>query len=220
MANNKPQSTQRYLDIAEIREDTVILKDGTLRAVIMCSSVNFALKAEDEQKALISGYMQFINALKHPLQIVVQSRKLDMDNYMRRLVEAQKKQTNDLLKMQIITYIDYVKELIEIGEIMTKRFYIVVPYNPLGDKTKSFWKRLKEAFRPGNIIKMKKETFKKYKEELDLRLSSVQSNLRSMGLDTVILDTQGLIELYYNVYNPLTSENQRLKDVSSLRVEE
>lgn len=217
---NKAQSTQKYLDMAEIREDTVVLKDGTLRAVIMCSSVNFALKAEDEQKALISGYMQFINSLKHPLQIVIQSRKLDMDNYMRRLVEAQKKQTNDLLKMQIITYIDYVKELIEIGEIMTKRFFIVVPYNPLGDKTKSFWTRLKESFSPGNIVRMKKETFKKYKDELGLRLSSVQSNLRSMGLDTVILDTQGLIELYYNVYNPLTSENERLKDVSSLRVEE
>lgn len=214
------QSTQKYLDIAEIKEDTVVLKDGTLRAVIICSSINFALKSEDEQKALISGYMQFINALRHPLQIVIQSRKLDVDNYMRRLIEAQKKQTNDLLKMQITSYIDYIRELIEIGEIMTKKFFIVVPYNPLGDKTKNFWTRLKELFTPGTSISLRKEKFNKYKEDLNLRISNIQNGLRSMGLDTAVLDTQGLIELYYNVYNPKTSENQRLKDVDKLRIEE
>ncbi len=218
MAANKP-STQKYLDIAEIREDTLILKDGTLRAVILCSSVNFALKSEDEQKALISGYMEFLNSLDHPLQIVIQSRKLDIDNYLRRLREAQKKQTNELLKMQIISYIDYIKQLVEIGEIMTKRFFIVVPFNPLGSKSKNFFDRLKEVFLPGKLIKIKKEKFLQYKQELGLIVANIESSLQGMGLDTVVLDTQGLIELLYNAYNPKTSQNERLKDVSQLGLE-
>jgi len=213
------QSTQKYLDIAEIRENTVILKDGTLRAVIMCSSVNFALKSEDEQKALISGYMEFINALEHPLQIVIQSRRLDIENYIRRLREAQKKQTNELLKMQIIGYMDYINELIEMGEIMTKRFFIVVPFNPLGAKGKSFWNRLKETLTAGKAIKMKREKFLEYKKDLDLLVSNIESNLGGMGLEAVVLDTQGLIELFYNTYNPKTSENQKLKDISQLGIE-
>ena len=139
---------------------------------------------------------------------------------MRRLFEAQKKQTNELLKMQITGYIEYIRELIDIGEIMTKKFFIIVPYNPLGDKNKSFWVRLKESFSPGAIIKLKKEKFMKYKEELDLRISNIQSNLSSMGLDAAVLDTQSLIELYYNVYNPKTSQNQHLKNISELRIEE
>ncbi len=218
MAVTQP-STQKYLDIAEIREDTILLKDGTLRAVILCSSVNFALKSDDEQKALISGYMEFLNALEHPLQIVIQSRRLDIDNYLRRLRDAQKKQTNELLRMQIIGYIDYINELVEIGEIMTKRFFIVVPFNPLGSKSKNFFDRLKEAFSPGKLIKIKRERFLEYKQELGLIVSNIEANLKGMGLDTVVLDTQGLIELLYNAYNPKTSQNQRLKDISQLGIE-
>jgi len=212
-------STQRYLDIAEIREDTVILKDGTLRAVILCSSVNFALKSEEEQNGLIYGYIEFLNSLEHPMQIVIQSRKLDIDGYLRRLREAQKVQTNDLLKLQVAGYIDYIKELIEIGEIMTKKFFIIVPYNPLGDVTKSFWSRLKEVFGARKMIKMKKEKFLDYKEALSLRLNNILSNLKGMGLEAVVLDTQSLIELYYNVYNIKTSQNQKLKDISQLGIE-
>ena len=173
-------STQRYLDIAEIRENTVIMKDGTLRAVIMCSSINFALKSDDEQQALISGYMEFLNSLDHMMQIVVLSRKLDIESYLRRLRDAFKQQANPLLKTQIAGYIEYVQELIQIGEIMTKSFFIIIPYNPLGDKNKGFFDRLKEAFTPGQVVKIKKEKFAKYKEALDLRISNVMSNLNQM----------------------------------------
>lgn len=215
----KAAPTKKYLDISEIREDVVILRDGTLRSVILCASVNFALKSPEEQNALIYGYIEFLNSLDHPMQIVVQSRKLDIEGYLRRLHEAERTQTNDLLKIQISSYIDYINELIEIGEIMTKRFFIIIPYNPLGDKNKNFWIRLTEVFKTGRIIKFKKEKFLKYKEALNLRLMNVQTNLKSMGLDSVILDTQGLIELFYNVYNPKTSQNQRLRDVSELGIE-
>jgi len=211
--------TQKYLDIAEIREDVVILKDGTLRTVILCSSVNFALKSEEEQNALIFGYMEFLNSLEHPMQIVIQSRKLDIDGYLRRLKESLRVQTNELLKVQISGYIDYINQLIEIGEIMTKKFFLIVPYNPMGDKAKSFWSRFKETFRAGQAIKIKKEKLADYKEALSLRVANVQTNLKSMGLDSVVLDTQSLIELYYNVYNPKTSQNQKLRDISQLELE-
>jgi hypothetical protein len=215
-----PVSTQKYLNIAEIKEDVVILKDGTLRAVLLCSSVNFALKSEQEQDALITGYMQFLNALDHPLQIVIQSRKLDIDGYIRRLRDSQKTQTNELLKLQINSYIEFINQLVEIGEIMTKRFFIVIPYNPLGDKAKNFWGRLKEAFSTGDVIKLNKAKFAQYKEALARRVNNIQANLRGMSLESVLLDTSGLIELYYNVYNPKTSQNQKLKDINKLGLEE
>ncbi len=211
-------STQKYLDIAEIKEDTVILKDGTLRAVILCSSINFALKSEDEQNALIGSYMEFLNTLDHPLQIVIQSRKLDVEDYLKRLREAYKKQTNELLRVQIAGYLDYIQELIEIGEIMNKNFFIVIPYNPTGFKAKNFWGRFKETLKSGQLIKLKREKFLEYKEELNLRIANVQSSLKSLGLDTAVLDTQGLIELYYNTYNPKTAQNQKLRDISKLDI--
>jgi hypothetical protein len=212
-------ATQKYLSISEIRDNTVILKDGTLRAVVLCSSINFALKSEEEQNALIYGYIEFLNSLDHPLQIIVQSRKLDIESYIRRLQEAQKVQTNELLKIQIISYIDYINELIEIGEIMTKRFFIVIPYNPMGDKAKNFWQRFKELFEAGQFIKMKKEKFMEYQEALSLRISNVLSGLKGLGLEAVLLDTQSLIELYYNTYNPKTSQNQKLRDISQVGFE-
>lgn len=209
-------STQKYLDLAEIRDNTVIMKDGTLRSVILCSSVNFALKSEAEQNALISSYMEFLNSMDFNLQIVVQSRKLDIEGYINRLKEAQKKQFNDLLRSQINSYLDFINELIEIGEIMTKKFLIIVPYNPMGSKMKGFWQRFTELFRTTQEIGMKKEKFMQYKQELDLRLGNIQGALNSMGLESVILDTQSLIELYYNIYNPKTSQNQKLRDIGQL----
>lgn len=214
-----PNSTQKYLKIAEFRDDLVMMQDGTLRAVMICSSVNFALKGEDEQSALISAYMQFLNSLDYPIQIVIQSRKLDIDNYIRRLKDAEKKLQNELLRNQINGYISYIQQLIEMQEIMTKKFFIIVPFNPLGSKTKSFWQRLTETFFPAQIIKVKKEILAKYKEELSIRISNIQGNLGGMGVESVVLDTQGLIELFYNSYNPTTGQNQKVSDLSQLKLE-
>lgn len=213
------QSTQRYLDIAEIKEDTVILKDGTIRAVVLVSSINFALKSEDEQNALVAAYMDFLNAFDFPFQIVIQSRKLDISSYIQQLRDQGKEQTNELLKIQTQSYISYVKELVELGEIMTKRFFVVVPYFPAGNKRRSFWDRLQDIFTPGGIIRIRRKAFLEYKKELDLRAGHITGMLESMGLKTVRLDTQGLIELYYNAYNPKSSQRQPLGDVTTLQVE-
>lgn len=211
--------TQRFLDISEIREDVAILKDGTLRAVLLVSSVNFALKSVDEQQAIVQAYMQFVNSIDFPIQIVIQSRRMNIDGYTRQLIDQEKKITNDLLKRQIRDYRDFVKQLVNLGDIMQKRFYIVVPLNPTAVQTKGFWQRLQEIFTPTIAMKFAEERFKKEKFDLALRVSQVSGGLGSMSLSAVQLDTQSLIELFYNVYNPDLSEAQPLVDISKLQVD-
>ena len=155
LANKKTKATtQKYLDIAEIKEDVVVMKDGTLRAVLLVSSINFSLKSEDEQNAIIASYISFLNFLEFPLQIVIQSRKLDIDGYLDRLKKIEKEQTNELLHMQTAEYRQYVSELVEIGDIMTKRFYMVVPYNPISDKQRSWFNRFLGIFSVAKTVKL------------------------------------------------------------------
>src|SRR6056297_2183779 len=132
---SKHVSTQELLDIAEIKEDTVVVKDGTVRAVLLISSINFALKSEEEQNAVISSYVGFLNNISTPVQIVIQSRDLKIENYLD-LLKKEKKQTNRLLKLQTTEYIEYIEELVSIGKIMNKKFFLVVPYSPFSDKRK------------------------------------------------------------------------------------
>ncbi|MEI6596836.1 MAG: hypothetical protein WCL13_01315 [bacterium] len=218
--NKITSSTQQYLDIAEFREDTVIMRDGTLRAVLLVASINFALKSEDEQNAIISAYVGFLNNIDFPLQIVIQSRELNIDNYLTFLRQKEKEQTNELLKMQTAEYLQYVSELISLGKIMNKKFYMVVSYNPLSDKQKGFFSRLLESLRPASIIKMKEEKFLKRRHDLNRRVENVIGGLASMGVNAMPLDTQSLIELFYNTYNPETSANQKLVDIKELRIAE
>jgi len=213
-------STQQYLDIAEIRDNTLIMKDSTMRSVIMVSSINFSLKSEDEQNAIISAYVSFLNNIDFPMQIVVQSRELDIEKYLIDLKQKEKEQTNELLKIQITEYIIYIKELISLGKIMNKRFYVVVPYNPLSDKKKGFFSSLTEAFKPASLIKMKREVFIKRRESLSRRVDNVIGGLASVGLKSVELDTQSLIELFYNTYNPTVSSKEKLVDINKLRITE
>lgn len=220
LAKNKINtSTQEYLDIAEIKDDTVIMKDGTLRSVLLVSSINFALKSEDEQNAVIDSYVRFLNNLSFTLQIVIQSRELDINNYLEYLKGKEKEQTNKLLKVQTGEYIEYIKELTSLGKIMNKRFYVIVPYDPATDKHKSFFNSFKDAIRPASTIILKEKIFTRYQEMLARRVDSVSGGLESMGVAVNRLDTQGLIELYYKTYNPETAKNQVLVDVKKLRVD-
>ncbi|MCX7779169.1 MAG: conjugal transfer protein TraC [Patescibacteria group bacterium] len=212
-------STQKYLDISGIRNDCVILRDGTLRAVLLCSSVNFALKSEEEQKAVISAYVNFLNSLDWPIQIVVQSRKLNIAPYLEELKQREKEQTNELLKIQMRDYISYVQELVQLGDIMTRKFFIVVAYNPAGDKSRKFTDRLMDVFRMPSLIRMKREKFERYRAELFKKVDFVISGLSSMGINAVPLDTQSLIELFYNIYNPTESINQKMSKIEELKVE-
>jgi len=220
LASNKiAASTQEYLDIGEIRDDTVIMKDGTLRSVLLVSSINFALKSEDEQNAVIDSYIRFLNNLNFTLQIVIQSRELDINNYIEYLKGKEKEQTNKLLKSQTGEYIDYIKELTSLGKIMNKRFYVIVPYDPATDKHKSFFDSFKDAIRPASMIILKEKIFVAYQEMLNRRVDSVMGGLESMGVAVERLGTQALIELYYKTYNPETAKNQELVDINKLRVD-
>ncbi|MCK5319826.1 TraC family protein [Candidatus Parcubacteria bacterium] len=220
LARNKiASSTEKFLDIAEVKEDAVIMRDGTLRAVILVSSINFALKSEDEQNAIISAYVSFLNNIDFPLQIVIQSRELNIENYIKSLKQKEKEQTNELLKMQTGEYVQYIQELISMSKIMNKRFYVVLAYNPLSDKQKGFFSRFFDVFKPAILIKMKSNIFQRRKVELARRVDNIIAGLGSIGLQSVQLDTQSLLELYYNTYNPATSINQKLVDVNQLRVD-
>ncbi len=212
-------SAQAHLPIAEIKADTVVLKDGTLRSVMLVSSINFALKSDDEQNALISSYVGFLNSLDFPLQIIVQSRRLQIEPYLENLREKEKNQENELLRVQIADYRAFVEELIDIGQIMTKRFYVIVPYDPLTNKRKSWFSRLKEILRPASSVRLKDERFLKRKADLDLRVRHIQGGLQSLGLNAVRLDTQSLIELYYTTYNPDTAFSEPLGKLDDIRVE-
>lgn len=215
----KKVSAQKHLLISEIKQDCVIMKDGTLRAVLMVSSLNFALKNEDEQNAIISAYVSFLNSLEHPLQIVVQSRKLQIKPYLEKLYEQEKNQENELLRTQIADYRSFVSQLVEMGEIMNKQFYVVVPYDPLSNKNKGFWSRFKEVLNPASVIKLKGEKFKQRKNDLDERVRIIESGLTSIGLTSVRLNTQSLIELYFSTYNTDIALTQELAPIEELRVE-
>ena len=212
-------STKKYLDIGEIKGDVVIMKDGTLRAVLLASSINFALKSEEEQKAIISGYVQFLNSLEYPLQIVIQSRRLKVEQYIDSLKKQEKIQTNELLKMQIADYRQFVGELIELGDIMSKKFYIVIPYDPASNSRKGFFDRIKTVISPAVSVRLKEKKFLERKRDLMLRVERVATGLQSMGVQTVQLDTQSLIELYYNAYNPDLHNTQKLAPINKLKVE-
>jgi type IV secretory pathway VirB4 component len=213
-------ATQANLPIAEIKDGVVVLKDGTLRSVILVSSINFALKSEDEQNAIISSYVGFLNSIDFPLQIVVQSRRLQIKPYIEDLIQAEQDQENELLKVQIADYRAFVQELVEIGQIMTKRFYVVVPFDAQSDQQKSFFTRFKEVLRPALTVRLKEELFEKRKYDLDLRVRHVMSGLESIGLQVAQLDTQSLIELYYTTYNPDIAFAEELADIHTLRIEE
>ncbi|MBU2566594.1 hypothetical protein KKG46_03480 [Patescibacteria group bacterium] len=220
LAGAKPGvPAQRYLDLAEIKEDILVLKDGTIRSVLLVSSINFALKSEDEQNAIVQAYMQFLNSLDFPIQVIIQSRRMNIDDYLGRLRDSESKQKNELLRNQISDYRSYIKQLVDLAEIMQKRFYIVVPYDPSTEQQKGFLTRASAVFTPMITIRLTEERFKKNKQALMLRVNNIIAGLQGMSLSAVQLDTQSLIELFYTVYNPELFETQRMTDIEKLQLE-
>lgn len=218
-ATKSTPSTQKYLQIAEIRDDTIIMKDGSIRSVLLVSSINFALKSEDEQNAIISAYVNFLNSMDSPMQILIQSRKLDLEQYLSYLGEAEAKQTNDLLKMQMAEYRQYITELVSLGNIMTKRFYVVVPFEPFSSKSRGFWSRAGDVLSPTSVSNVSQKIFASRQRELFTIVDRVLSGLAGMGLRAQVLDTQALIELFYNTYNPTVAPNEKMEDINKLMME-
>ena len=216
MPNKKFSSTQQYLDISEIKDNVVVLKKGGLRSILMVSSINFALKSIDEQDAIIYHFQSFLNSLDFPVQITVNSRQLNLDNYMNQLKDKEKKQTNDLLRIQTASYLEYIQGLVKMANIVTKTFYVVVPFAPSEVRGGGALGKLKAISFSTSKIMSGRESFEKYKDQLWQRVDHVVNNLSGAGLRMTVLNTQELIELYYNLYNPEISEKKGLADINDL----
>lgn len=200
MAESK-KATQTIVPIREVRNGVVVLKDGSMRALLMTSSVNFALKSADEQDSIIYQFQQFLNSLNFSVQIFVQSRRLDIRPYIATLESREKEQINDLMRIQVKEYIEFIKAFTERTNIMTKTFYIVVPYTPpvlnLGATNKG------NIFRKdGKKITSNREDFEEAATQLEQRLAVVQQGITRAGVRAVQLGTEEAIEVYYRLFNP------------------
>lgn len=210
-------STQDHLEFAEIHDNTVITKTGELRAVLLVSSINFALKSEQEQNAIIYAYQNFLNSLNFPIQISVQSKKLDLGKYLARLKEAANTQSNELLRAQTLDYTDFISRLINIANIMDKKFYVVVPYMPpIKIQTSIPGKNILGKPAPETTVQMTAEEFNAHKQELAQRVQVIVSGVGSIGMRSAQLNTQQLVELFYNIYNPEEANKQKLTDFEHL----
>lgn len=199
-AASSAKSTQEFVPISEVRDGVVVLKDGGLRAILLASSINFALKSEDEQTAFIVQFQNFLNSLDFSVEIFVQSRMLDIRPYVSTLEAAYKNQLDDLMRIQIREYIEFIKSFTEAANIMTKNFFVIVPYSPPIAKAGSglplpFGKKQVDAGEANR-------TFEEQLSQLEQRISIVQQGLVRTGVRTVQLGTEEAIELLYKMFNP------------------
>ena len=202
-ATKNSKSTQDFVPISEVRDGIVVLKDGGLRAVLLASSINFALKSEDEQTAFIVQFQNFLNSLDFTVQILIQSRSLDIRPYVATLEAAYKQQLDDLMRIQIREYIEFVKSFTEAANIMTKNFFVVVPYSPpLMGAGKSGPAALLPFNTAKEAVSNPDTVFAEAVTQLEQRISIVQQGLVRTGVRTVQLGTEEAIELLYKMFNP------------------
>lgn len=216
MAKASAASTQEHLPIAGIQDGVVIMTDGSVRVVLRVEPINFDLKSDQEQNAIIYAYQGFLNSLDFPIQFVVQSKKLDLERYLMRLQESSKSLTGDLLRIQIEDYIGFVRQLISVANIMSKRFYVVISYSAV-TKESSIAQFGNMFHRQPTGPVMDQDQFARYKAEADNRAGILAGGLSRLSIKSEILGTQALIELFYGVYNPDVATEERLSpDVTDL----
>lgn len=202
----KSKATQEFIPVKEVRDGIVVMKDGTLRAVVLASSVNFSLKSDDERQAILYQFQDFLNSLDFSVQIFVESRRLDIRPYLALLDQQRKKQTNDLMKIQVEEYIGFIKNFTESTNIMTKHFFIVIPYAPAILQSKA-GSRLPDIAgflhkNSASETRLKEEQFEEYRTQLEQRISVVEQGLVRCGVRVVELGTEEVIELLYKIFNP------------------
>jgi type IV secretory pathway VirB4 component len=220
---SNPNSTQNTLQIAEIRDGIVIMNDGSYRAVVMVKSINFDLMSPQEQESTEYAYQGFLNSLYFDIQIFVRSQKVDLQPYIEKLDKIRTEHDNMLLALLMDDYIGYIDQLALQTNIMDKKFYIVVPYslavNPQQAiaQSKNFFTGIIELFsKTENHVVINEPDLAKAKDELRNRVQAVLGGLQQCGIQGLPLDTQELIELYYDTYNPDTATRQQLKNFNDL----
>jgi hypothetical protein len=204
----KEQSTHAFIDIEEIREGVVVTRNKDLRAVLMVSSVNFDLKSSDEKEALILSFQRFLNSIKDfSIQLVVHSRPLDLTDYFLFLRERQGAQENELLKIQTSEYLAFVEELLDLSNIMSKYFYVVVPYNMTVAEKKGLFEKMFGRKKESEEEQLRVR-FEEARDRLMLRVNQVASLLAEMDVRSILLSDKEVAELFYGLYNPGTKLNQ------------
>jgi hypothetical protein len=216
-------STQMHMNIAEIKDNVIVLKNGGLRAILQTSSVNFNLKSEEERNSIIYSYQGFLNTLEFPIQICVKSRKLDIDKYIESVREKASQHENKLLKQQTMEYAEYIQKLIEYADIMETNFFVIVPYDPYRTQKLNIFEKLIQSLSSAdsldNIRKRYRE-FEELKKHLNERVTSVKTGLEACNLRAEQLTTPQLVELFYKIYNPETSKNEKLENIGQMDVEQ
>ena len=217
ISQQKSTSIQKHLSIKEIKDNVIVLKSGGLRAILMTNSINFALKSTEEQDAIIYGYQNFLNSLDFPIQIVAASRKFDITPYIEMLEQKQTQQENELLKIQTSEYIDFIRNLAEMTNVMTESFYLVVPYSPSIIKKTGFLGNLFGGGKKQPAIQ--EEKFQELKNNLWQRIEFIISGLQGIGLKAIPLKTEEIVELFYKLYNPSAKEEPELQKAKELRIQ-
>jgi hypothetical protein len=201
----KSKTTQDFVPIQEIRDGVVILRNGGMRSVILASSLNFALKSADEQASIMYQFQNFLNSLDFSIQIFIQSKKLDIRPYIALLEERYKEQVSELMKIQVREYIEFVRTFVENTNIMTKNFFVVIPYDPpiIGGGKNPI-----SRYFPGkdNVGPTPDEKFQEYRTQLEQRVSVVEQGLVRCGVRTAELGTEEVVELFYKLFNPGETE--------------
>lgn len=209
-------STQNHLMFSEVRDNIVIMRDGSLRMVILASSLNFDLKSAREQGAIEYSYQNFLNGLHFPIQVIVRSRKIDLDNYLAKLETRQAEQENSLLAGLMEDYIYNIRGLLEDVNIMSKSFYVVVPYYVQTVSKDNILSKIGGLLKPSEDVIQSDTEFGEHKRDLIQRTNIVAQGLAQIGVRAAVLGTQELIELFYGSYNIDESQNQPLADVREL----
>ena len=193
-------ATQHFVPVKDIHDDVVILKDGQMCMILLASSINFALKSSDEQQAILSQFQAFLNSIDFSMQIYIQSRRLDIRPYLEVLKEREVLQDNDLMRIQLREYMEFINTFTSKVDIMTKNFFVVIPYTPLlNAETSGITKFLGQK---GKTPAQTQDKFFEDRTQLEQRVSIVEQGLSRIGIRTAALGTEELIELFYHIFNP------------------
>lgn len=217
-------STQRYLPFSQVRENIIIMKDNSARVVMKCTPINFLLKSSEEQDSIIISFQRFLNSLNFPIQIIVRSTKLDIDSYIANLKDRALNQKNPLLQNQTYEYIEYLKKLIEVAQIMKKEFYIVIPFDEVAGSSvkddsffssfKNFWSAI-NAWTDIATIKWQIRNFHKMKKWLVTRSGQITTSLENIWIKATALNKTELIKYMTDYYNPNMEDSSAFKDDSA-----
>lgn len=223
--NVNPNSTQNTLLVSEVRDGIVIMNDGSFRAVVMCKSINFDLMSPQEREAVEFSYQGFLNSLYFPVQIFIRSQKVDLTPYLEKLVKIRGEQDNMLLGLLMEDYVNFLADIAQQTNIMDKKFYVIIQYPDLDEDLKNAIKQSKGFFsglgglvspaKP-RVVVINESLLESAKSELKNRVQAVMQGLQQCGVQSLPLDTQELIELFYDAYNPDTANRQQLENFDDL----